>query len=437
MEKQALYRIYSQQAQRLMAGHKAGKRRQALQREFLRHPKVKQAAILKATKGKIGREQTYALAQQVNPYAEQEHVVATYPIVKASGGKRNICVMPPVLSATHKIIKSALDAEFVRHPSLFGVKHFGRDHAAVHIQQLQREGYRNLWQTDIEDCFDSFNLDALYDLPLPNRTIANVLDTRNTRFSFQAHTSKHEAKKGASPETPDAATPENYMVRDQVPIGFHTEDIVCNTRGPSGLMQGSPASSAILAWHLNAVLNDLPHSDNVRVIVCFDNLLVASRTEEGSRTIRDTLADSLGRCSFGPLTLHPPKSAGSDNETEFLGYKHPPDGATIGIGDTARERLMRHLNALEQKFEDGEFADPELETFEMWCTLLDFASGYSSATDIAAEMADFVATSSWIPAASNNPMLMHMHWHLFSQWSPLEATVFKTARSMRRRQKRN
>ncbi len=432
LEKQALYQIYSQQVRKLMAGRKAGKRRHTLQRGFFRHPDVKQAAILKATKGKIGREQAYTLAQQVNPYAEQEHAVATYPITKASGGKRNICIMPPVLSATHKIINSAMDAEFVRHPSLFGVKHYGRDHAAVHIQQLQREGYRNLWQTDIEDCFDSFNLDALYDLPLPNRIIANVLDTRNTRFSFQAHSSKHEAKKGASPETPDAATPENYMVRDHAPIGSYTDDIVCNTRGPSGLMQGSPASSAILAWHLNNVLNDLPRIDDVRVIVCFDNLLVASRTEEGSRTIRDTLADSLGRCPFGPLTLHSPTSADPDYDLEFLGYSHPTDGSTIGIGHKARERLMRHLNALEQKFENGKFADPELETFKVWCTLLDFTSGYSSATDMAAEMAEFVATSSWIPETSNNPMLMHMHWRLFGQWDPLDETFFKTARSMRR-----
>lgn len=144
VEKQALHRSYSKQVRKLMSGREAGKRRHVLQREFFRHPKVKQAAILKATKGKIGREQTYALAQLVDPYAEQQHVVATYPLTKTNGGKRNICILSPVLSATHKIIKCALDAEFVRHPSLFGIKHHGRDQAAVHIQHLQREGYRDL-----------------------------------------------------------------------------------------------------------------------------------------------------------------------------------------------------------------------------------------------------------------------------------------------------
>ncbi|WP_377190647.1 hypothetical protein [Ruegeria meonggei] len=437
VEKQALHRVFSQQLRKLVVGRAEGKRRHILQRDFFRHPGVRQAAILKATKGKIGREQAYSLARQVNPYAEQKHAVTTYPITKTSGGKRNICIMPPVLSAMHKIIKCALDAEFVRHPLLFGVKHYGRDQAAVQIQQLQREGYGNLWQTDIEDCLDSFNLDALYELPLPNQIIANALDTRNHNFSFQAHISKQEAKKGASPETPDWASPENYMVRDHSPIGSLTDDIVCNTRGPAGLMQGSPASSAILAWHLNAVLNDLPCIDDVRVIVCFDNLLVASRSEEGSRTIRDTLADSLGRCPFGPLTLHPPTSADPDHGIEFLGYNHPSDGSTIGVGQKARERLMRHLNTLEQKFDSGKFSDPELETFAMWCTLLDFASGYSSTTDIVAEMADFVTTSSWIPATSNNPVLMHMHCRLFSQWNPFEETFFKTVRNMRRRHKRD
>ncbi|MGR3609600.1 MAG: hypothetical protein ACU0BN_12195 [Sulfitobacter sp.] len=430
-EKQVLHRAYAKQVNKLAAGRTAGKRRHILQRDFFRNPKVKQAAILKATKGKIGREQTYALAEQVTPYAEQEFLVRTYPKKKGSGGTRTICILPPVLSATHKIIKCALDAELDRHPSLYGVKSHGRDDAALHIQRLQHEGYHHLWQTDIQDCFESFNMDALYDLPLPNRIIANALDTRNTRFSFQAYSSKQEAKKGASPETLSAATPVDCMVQGYSDIGSATVDIVCNTRGPQGLMQGSPASSAILAWHLNEHLKALTLSEDIQVIVCFDNLLIASRTECGSSAIRNTLADSLGRCSFGPLTLHEPTSADPDEGTDFLGYKHPRNGSIIGIGQMARDRLMRRLTALEQTFEKRGLEDPTSATFEMWNTLFDFASGYSSTTDIEAEMAEFVEASSWIPAMSGEPILLHMHWRLFDKWTTSEALFFKSIRAIK------
>jgi hypothetical protein len=435
VEKQALYQSYAQRVRKLQNGRAAGKRRHTLQRDFFRNPKVRQAAILKATEGKISREQTYALAGQVTPYVEQEYLVRTYPKTKGSGGTRTICVLPPVLSATLKIIKCALDVELVRHASLYGVKDYGRDKAAERIQQLQREGYDYLWQTDIENCFDNFNLDALYDLPLPKRIIANVLDTRNSRFSFQAFPSKQEAMKGASPETPCAATPVDCMVQGQSDIGSATVDIACNTRGPLGLVQGSPASSAILAWHLNELLKALPPSDEVQVIVCFDNLLIASRTEDGSLAIRNTLTDSLGWCPFGPLTLHEPTSADPSDGIEFLGYNHPSGGSTIGKGQKARDRLMRNLNALEREFENGKFANPDAETFKLWKSLLDFASGYSKATDIVAEMAEFVDASAWIPALSDDPVLMHMHWRLFAQWTTSEAIFFKAVRSMRRRRK--
>ncbi len=234
VEKQALHDHFADQLRKLHSGCAAGKRRHNLQRDFFRNPKVKLAAVLKATKGRLNREKTHALAGQVAPFAAREYLVKTYEKEKGTGGRRTICILPPVLSATHKIIKCALDAELIRHPTLFGVKNFGRDKAAEHIQRLQQEGYSELWQTDIKDCFASFNLDALYDLPLHHRIIFNALDTRNPKFSFQAFPSKQEAKKGASPETPHGVTPVNHGVQEQGIPGPSTDDIACNTRGPHG-----------------------------------------------------------------------------------------------------------------------------------------------------------------------------------------------------------
>lgn len=429
LEQQTLHQAHAKAVRKLGGDLSKGKRPHAVMRNFLRNPQVKRAAILKASKGKIDRDTTFALADQMELYARQDHVIQTFSLRKNNGGTRTICVLPTELAAKHKIILTVLDAMIVRNPNLYGVKEFGREHAAQHIQNLQQDGYSEIWQTDIVDCFASVNLEALSALPLPQRVISNALDTRNHHFSFQALSSKSEAKKGASPDTPDAATPEDHSVQGHSPIASYTDDIVCNTRGPSGLMQGSPASSAILAWHLNGVLNDLPLNDDVQVIVCFDNLLVASRCEEASRMIRNTLADSLGRGSFGPLTLHQPSSCDPVYGMDFLGYNFSADGCSIGISDSSRAKLMRRLSHIEIEFEKNR-DEPVPFVFEVWKALLGFANGHSGSTDIGAETAEFVEGSAWIPAATNDPRFIITHQNLFAdkeEWERHFLHSFMTA----------
>jgi hypothetical protein len=196
-------------------------------------------------------------------------------------------------------------------------------------------------------------------------------------------------------------------------------------------MQGSPASNAILAWHLNEILKGYPPTDEAQVVICFDNLLIIGRTKEAVRAIWITLADSLGRCSPGPLTLHDLKYADPEFGLEFLGYNHPPSGAEIKIGEKAQHRLLLRLNKLEQRFEKSNWRDPEAVTFELWNILLDFAAGYSGVTNIHSELVQFIEASAWIPEASDDPLLMHLHWRLFERQTPTETAILKSIRGMK------
>ncbi|WP_380057440.1 hypothetical protein ACFE33_04410 [Falsihalocynthiibacter sp. SS001] len=447
-EKDGLARYYAAHCRKLVENRMNGKRRHEIQRSFLRDPKLKRAAIIKSLKGRCGRDATYRRAEGLNLKSAQEHRIETYFKPKKSGGRRMICDLPSELTAKHHMIKSLLDAEFNRHPNMFGVKSFGREDAAQRIQELQRDGLTTLWQTDISDCYDSFNLQALYELPLPRDVIANSLDTRSDHFSFQAQNTTLNAMKGASPEMPYRAMPVNSMIQDNRNIGIQDYRVIGsstynnsgNTRGPRGLMQGSPASPGILAWHLNECLKTLPLNEDVQVIVCFDNLLIASRDEEANRMIRNTLAECLGRCSFGPLTLHTPEGADADGETHFLGYCHREDGERIGIGLTSRESLTSRLVRHEKNFEAQlvacpEQVDYEAECYELWKILLDFANGFPSITDINAEMAEFIETSSWIPQLSGSPLLIDTHLRLFSENGAVDRHVLHTNLSSRRRRR--
>ncbi|WP_139280808.1 RNA-dependent RNA polymerase family protein [Shimia gijangensis] len=434
-EKQELGRRYKSRADKLKADREADKRRQAYQRDFFRDPKVKLAAIVKALSGNVGRDTAYTLAANLNLYGPQEHLVSTRPHTKGDGGTRTICILPPELKAKHRMIKSALDAQLVRHHNLFGVKDHGRDKAAQYIQSLQQAGFTCLWQTDITDCFASFDLDALAGLPLPEKVKSNALDTRLDHFSFQALPSNSEAMKGASPETPNAATPEFCTVQDhRTIIGSSTEDIVCNTSGPRGLMQGSPASSAILAWYLNDILHGLPCHNDVQVIVCFDNLLIASRNEEDNHLRRITLSDSLGQCSFGPLTLHTPTPSDPFDGMDFLGYNHPIGGGDIGIGHKARQKLIKRLTALDDDFWKNRDCTPTYRyCYRLWSMLLDYASGFSCVRDKKSEMADFFHHSAWIPKASHDPALEIAHWHLFDTLNTADPQFLKSFLALSKR----
>lgn len=194
---------------------------------------------------------------------------------------------------------------------------------------------------------------------------------------------------------------------------YGVEDIE-NSSGPRGLLQGSPASSVILAWFINGILLRMPKCDNARIVVCFDNIYVAGRTRAGLRTMVDILAEAFDRCSFGPLELSPPKLGDADG-LDVMGYLVSPDGR-IGLSHRALCKLERRLCSAEERdsWETGEVP------FRTWRALRRFRTGFSAAEDIRSELAYYIENSRELAEATGSPLISYLHESVFARSSSFE-----------------
>ncbi|MDI3335088.1 hypothetical protein QKW60_01600 [Defluviimonas aestuarii] len=348
-----------------------------------------------------------SLAERVNARDPGNAPVMWWPSSKRSGGHRIKCELPPELKAVHYLLKPVLEQLYQRSENVFGVKHFGRDAAAGEVKRLQNEGYCFAAVTDVVDCYQSVNPDALYELPLPKEVIRRTLDLREI------------------PTERDR----KYRVAAHVLYSLGTTLITHNASGPRGLIQGSPLSGLILAW----LLNGIPTRDDARVLLCFDNLIVLAKTADGTRTMADTLAAHFERCSAGPLALCEPEYF--DNiPFDFLGYRFDPDCPEIGISERGHARIMAHLvkaeTAQERLFNClcrdhraktggnslGASINPLLGEAPalVWRALLNVRSGYSMVPASSLELAYYREASRWLAEWSGTNAIIELHDNLFA-----------------------
>ena len=293
----------------------AARRAQEKGRSFLNSMAGKLAAARSVLGNRADRNAVRALAASVDPWGAAEDFVPYYFKRKRSGGVCPICALPDRLKCTHKMVRALLQALSVTPENFFGGKGKGKDAAVLAAQAMHRAGFRHFATLDIVNCFQSVSPEALYHLPLPKGVISRHFDTRNLRFVHRAASLEH----GASP------------IRDMV-VGD-------NPSGPRGLMQGSPASNIILA----RLLRELPQSEDERVILYADNLLVAARDPDGLRAMIKTLADFFRQFPGSPLDLCEPTFADCGC-IDFLGYRLSQKGS-VGLADSSWTRLGPRLDA--------------------------------------------------------------------------------------------
>ncbi len=80
------------------------------------------------------------------------------------------------------MIAAAIAAQMPPSVPLYGILGASRDYAARAIKAIQNAGFTHLAKTDIRDCFQSVDPDALYSLPLPQEVIRTCLDPRNLTY---------------------------------------------------------------------------------------------------------------------------------------------------------------------------------------------------------------------------------------------------------------
>ncbi|SDW17739.1 hypothetical protein SAMN05444358_101133 [Ruegeria halocynthiae] len=403
------YEVYHQRAEAIHSATMSGKRPQPVTRDFLRSPHAKLVSAYKALGGSADPDQVRALSRQVDAWATDYPPIRWYPKTKPDRSSRPICVLPPALKAAQYLIREVINQQTAPNGSLFGIPGASRDDLARQLKQLQNSGYVYLAKTDVVDCYQSINPDALYSLPLPQEVTRRALDTRSLHFSVTHHPNN------ASQAKQDFGSSGSIYGTDH------------NVSGPKGLMQGSPASGVVLA-HLLVGLSD---SANARVMICFDNIVIAARTPAGTRAMADTLAVYLERCPAGPLAMCEPEFS-DDTPMDFLGYRFDPSRDDIGIAEDALSRLEERLGIAEQV--DMERLHALLETYEQsaadptqitpanplldappvsaWRVLRDWRAGFPAARSDGPELSHYLRTSA--DATIDHPRISHLHENLFA-----------------------
>ncbi|WP_299372809.1 hypothetical protein [uncultured Tateyamaria sp.] len=386
------HRSYLRRLKRVEQAAQASRNPRRYMREFLSAPEVHFSAASKAL-GHLSdqtREGVLSLAQELHPWNQRSHRVEYFLKRKPNGDYRPICDLPQYLAAQHKLISHAIRAQMRPHPNLFGVApplsdefrhtmpgNTGREGAIGAIQDLLRSGYSHVVEVDIRDCFQSFNPRALYDLPLPDEVIRRLLDLRNIEFLLQ------NTSQTSQPGNTLGHQQEQLLVQRDNIVGIPVGNTDGNPNGPRGLLQGSPVSSVILAFFLNQVLYELEIGDEAQCVVCFDNIVVASRTEAGLRRMTHALAVCLRQSCAGPFELSDPV-APDPCGFRYMGYMIDSDGSSIRI-DPDR------LSKLEARLSDQESGlDGPVNPVRSLKSIREFQAGFSAITDPNEELGYFV-----------------------------------------------
>jgi hypothetical protein len=408
----------------------SGKRLNPIVRGYLRNNQVRLSAALRALGGHPDRDTAIALRNQVNAWSSSYAPIRWYYKKKPNGTARPICILPPDLKAVHYMLAMAIQRQFERNPTMYGVKGFSRDTAAGHLKELQSAGYVYLAKTDIVNCYQSIDPDALYQLPLGKEVIRRTLDPRYLTFMREPNRDIAETIIGPS---------------------FSPHGIAHKASGPTGLLQGSPASGIILAW----LLNGIPAGDDVKVILCFDNIIIAARTASKRREMVDTLASHFERCPYGPLALCDPEYA-DNTPMEFLGYLFDPIRTDIGIAEKGLMKVEQRLVQAEQADEamllklmekhqqrvrtssvytsDNPFAGQF--PLEIWHIQREFRCGYPLAQSDGEELSYYLETSAQTADMRHDPLISHLHRNLFAPRGTTDGEMICQILKTRKQQKR-
>lgn len=430
-EKERAHRAFKRQTESIAAANADGKRVNGVVREFLFEPKVRLSAALRSLGGQPNHAQAFDLRNSVNLWSDQQQPIVWYPKAKRSGGFRPICILPPALKAAHYMIAAAISAQLPPTDTLYGIRGRGVADAVLELKRLQNAGFVYFGKSDIVNCFQNIDPNALYRLPLPQEVIRHTLDHRNLKFTGGTGQFASQAVTGYSP-----------ILRYQL----H------KASGPTGLLQGSPASSAILAW----LLKDIPTSMDARVVLCFDNIMVAARTAAGCKGMMETLTAYFRHCPAGPLAMCEVEYA--DNQPiEFLGALLDPDRTDIGIAHGTLSRIEKRLGEAEeadqlecnriweehQRRATGNTISATVNPFlsncptAIWHILRDVRAGMPYLDVECPELALLLEVSATAADRQGRDMASNLHRNLFAPAWTEQASTIKNILQRHPRPKRN
>lgn len=205
-------------------------------RERLRYARsagVKAAHLRRMKRHKLRNDVAIAcMADRTNVLTPCNRRVTWWYKPKRSGGVRRICNPPTKIRLAQLISKDLIVAQHRADPCLYDWPGRGIHRYVNRIRDALETIGPHVVMTDIRDCYEHVNIDNIDGLNLlPAELIGCSIDTRNLSFR-RSHRQSHGLIAS--------------MVTDQ-----------CSA-APTGLMQGGPASSAIVAALLGNVSGSLP-----------------------------------------------------------------------------------------------------------------------------------------------------------------------------------
>ena len=312
--------------------HEPNSLRMARLDAYFRDYMIRHAAI-RELYPEMGDVDARALADSIDPFRPSDEVVEWWMQPKPSGGFRPVCNFGIEMRVRHRIIREAVDAQ-LRNGEIF----FDRKGQSISgliramVTALHEVGPYVL-SADIRNCFQSVNIDAVYDLNiLPAEVVRYALDYRNLNL-----VRKEE------PTQPSGYQLERYRAS----LRLRRDG---GGTGPTGLLQGCSASNAILR-HLLFNLN-MQIAPDARIFVYADNIYVICATEASCLEALTNLSRHLAGCPAGPFLLGSKEIAHIEDGIDVLGYHLI--GASCGRIDIqlSEKSLGKLLNHYSNGFRD-------------------------------------------------------------------------------------
>ena len=231
--------------------------------------------------------------------------------------------------ALQYLIRQVLSAQADLHPNQYALQ--GGTHAAIGaVMKAMEIGYRWAVETDISDCYPSFDADRIpYLLPLPEEVTNSVIVSSNLNLT--------------PGNIADCIGPVDVAEFPQG-IGELFADDIAEAR--RGIPQGSAASPLVTEILLAPVISQLPECGIA--IGYADNILLMARKEADAVSITKALRRALKAHPAGPLRPKKPKVYRPNQSVEFLGYR-----LKVKAGRCRARPSKRNLAQFKHQFSEG------------------------------------------------------------------------------------
>jgi hypothetical protein len=302
---------------------------------YARSSAVKFAIMMKLPAYRLRQDYdaVFRIAQTTDVLAPCPDAIRWWPQPKRTGGFRAICSLPLQPSLGQRIARDLIMAQFTPTERVYDWRRRGPHRYITSLGEALRTHGPHVMCMDIRSCYASVDIDAVYGLDLiPPELVRSTIDHRQLRF--------HRVQE--RDEGNDAIV---------VPTLMHVGD----PTGPSGLLQGGPASSSLVAALLHGATESV--ATGIHCQSYSDNFANVGPTEEAVIEAARDLARYVTGLHSGRLDFRQELWDVRDG-FEHLGFRFQQRAGEIAVTLT-EQKLFRALHRLHADLEINGLMDED------------------------------------------------------------------------------